>query len=65
MVTTWLCNVTGDAITVSGERYANTYCLVIRIADGQLREMTEYIDTALVDRVLRPPAWQGAGESDS
>jgi len=45
----------GDATTVSGERYANTYCFVIRIAGGQLREMTEYMDTALVERVLRPP----------
>ena|ERR1700742_2890636 len=55
----------GDATTVSGERYANTYCFVIRMADGQLREMTEYMDTALVDRVLRPPARQSTGESDS
>jgi ketosteroid isomerase-like protein len=45
----------GDATTVAGERYANTYCFVIRIADGQLRELTEYMDTALVDRVLQPP----------
>ena len=50
----------GDETTVSGERYANTYCLVIRMADGQLREMTEYMDTALVERVLQPPAWRGA-----
>jgi hypothetical protein len=53
----------GDATAVSGERYANTYCFVIRMADGHLREMTDYMDTALVDRVLRPPAWQSAGES--
>jgi ketosteroid isomerase-like protein len=46
----------GDATTVSGERYANTYCLVIRLAAGQLREMTEYMDTALVERVLQPPS---------
>jgi uncharacterized protein len=46
----------GDATTVSGERYANSYCFVIRMADGQLRELTEYMDTALVERVLRPPA---------
>ena len=39
----------------SGERYANTYCLVIRLAPGQLREMTEYMDTAFVERVLQPP----------
>jgi hypothetical protein len=55
----------GDATTVFGKRYANTYCFVIRLADGQLREMTEYMDTALVDRVLRPPAWQSVGESSS
>jgi uncharacterized protein len=45
----------GDATTISGERYANTYCLVMRVAEGQLREMTEYMDTALVERVLKPP----------
>jgi uncharacterized protein len=45
----------GDATTVSGERYANTYCLVIRVEAGRLREMTEYMDTALVERVLQPP----------
>ena len=45
----------GDATTVTGERYANTYCFVIRLADGKLKELTEYMDTALVDRVLRPP----------
>jgi len=46
----------GDAMTISGERYANTYCFVIRMADGRMREMTEYMDTALVERVLKPPA---------
>ena len=46
----------GAATTVSSERYANTYCLVIWMAHGQLREMTEYCDTALIERVLRPPA---------
>lgn len=35
----------GDATTVSGERYANTYCFVIRMQDGQLRELTEYMVT--------------------
>jgi ketosteroid isomerase-like protein len=46
----------GDATTISGERYANTYCFVIRMVDGRLKEMTEYMDTALVERVLKPPA---------
>jgi uncharacterized protein len=48
----------GDAMTVSGERYANTYCWVIRMAAGKLRELTEYMDTALVDRVLQAPEWR-------
>ena len=45
----------GDATTISGEKYCNTYCFVIRVADGQLKELTEYMDTALVERVLKPP----------
>jgi uncharacterized protein len=45
----------GDATTVSGEPYRNSYCMVIHMADGKMRELTEYMDTALVDRVLRPP----------
>jgi ketosteroid isomerase-like protein len=45
----------GDATTISGERYANTYCFIIRMAAGQMCEMTEYMDTALVERVLKPP----------
>jgi uncharacterized protein len=46
----------GDATTLAGERYANSYCFVMRLEGGKLREITEYMDTALVDRVLRPPA---------
>lgn len=46
----------GDATTLSGKRYANTYCFVIRVENGKLRELTEYMDTALVDRVLQPPS---------
>ncbi len=45
----------GDAMTVSGQHYANTYCFVIHMADGKLHELTEYMDTALVERVLGPP----------
>jgi uncharacterized protein (TIGR02246 family) len=45
----------GDATTLSGEQYANSYCFVIRVENGKLRELTEYMDTALVDRVLQPP----------
>lgn len=51
----------GNATTLSGERYANTYCFVIRLENGMFRELTEYMDTALVERVLRPPQARGAG----
>jgi len=53
------CN--GDATTLSGQRYANTYCLVIRVDNGMLQELTEYMDTALVERVLQPPPNREAG----
>jgi ketosteroid isomerase-like protein len=45
----------GDAVTIAGEPYRNSYCFVINMAAGQMREITEYMDTALVERVLRPP----------
>ena len=48
----------GEATTRSGKRYANSYCFLIRVADGQLKELTEYMDTALVERVLEPPPWR-------
>ncbi|MBR1166878.1 nuclear transport factor 2 family protein [Bradyrhizobium sp. DASA03005] len=48
----------GNATTLAGELYANTYCFVIRMTDGKLRELTEYMDTTLVGRVLRPPGNQ-------
>jgi ketosteroid isomerase-like protein len=45
----------GSSETKSGERYDNAYCYVCRFDDGKLRELVEYLDTALVDRVLDPP----------
>jgi ketosteroid isomerase-like protein len=50
----------GDATTLSGQRYANTYCFVIRVENGMMKELTEYMDTALVERVLEPPPWRRA-----
>lgn len=36
-----------------GDDYNNAYCNVIRFdAAGQMRELTEYMDTALCQRVL-------------
>jgi len=42
----------GDVILKSGDRYDNTYCYVLRFDDGRVREITEYMDTDLVRRVL-------------
>jgi ketosteroid isomerase-like protein len=42
----------GKVNTVSGDPYNNTYCWVCRIENGQLQELTEYMDTALVNSVL-------------
>ena len=45
---------TGDAETVEGRRYDNTYCWVVRFRDGRLIELTEYMDTQLVIDALGP-----------
>ncbi|RTL71809.1 MAG: nuclear transport factor 2 family protein [Hyphomicrobiales bacterium] len=45
----------GRVATKSGDRYDNKYCYVIRMAGGKMVELTEYMDTALADRVLAPP----------
>ena len=42
----------GQATAVTGLAYDNTYCIVARIVDGQIREMTDYVDTELITRVL-------------
>lgn len=44
----------GANTTVDGDAYENRYCFVIRVEDGELAELTEYMDTALVERVLGP-----------
>jgi uncharacterized protein len=45
----------GRVITKAGPAYNNSYCYVIRMQDGKMQELTEYLDTALVDAVLAPP----------
>ncbi len=43
----------GRSVTrVAGERYDNTYCLVLRFRGDLIEDWVEYLDTALVDRVL-------------
>jgi ketosteroid isomerase-like protein len=46
----------GDNTTRSGEPYRNTYCFVFEFKDGEIRAITEYADTALINAVLGPPA---------
>jgi ketosteroid isomerase-like protein len=47
----------GEVTTKRGLPYNNDYCFVIRMRDGQLVELTEYFDSALVNRALEPPPW--------
>jgi uncharacterized protein len=45
----------GSVTTKSGKPYNNSYCWVCRIADGKLKEITEYMDTELAATVLGEP----------
>jgi ketosteroid isomerase-like protein len=49
----------GRNLTRDGQPYHNTYCNVLRLEAGKLKEWTEYCDTALVDRVLGHPRASG------
>jgi len=44
----------GDNVTKTGLRYDNQYCLVFRIENGKSKEIREYCDSTLVERVLGP-----------
>jgi ketosteroid isomerase-like protein len=44
----------GDNVTKAGVRYDNDYCMVWRIENGRIKEIREYCDSALVERVLGP-----------
>jgi ketosteroid isomerase-like protein len=44
----------GHNVTKSGTRYDNAYCFIVRLVDGKIRELTEYMDTALANAVLDP-----------
>lgn len=49
----------GAVTTKAGEPYDNAYCYVFRLDGGRITEIVEYMDTALVERVLRVPAAVG------
>ena len=42
----------GEAPTVHGTTYANNYCFIFRLRDGQIVDVREYMDTKLADAVL-------------
>src|SRR5436190_16334788 len=46
----------GRVTTIRGDSYHNTYCYIFRVAGDRLIEVIEHCDTALVERVLDPPA---------
>lgn len=45
----------GHVNTKSGKPYNNSYCYVCRLEDGRLKELTDYLDTALVVAALGDP----------
>jgi len=47
-----VAQTSGTAETMNGIPYNNTYCQVIRIRDGQIVDVKEYMDTALIDSVF-------------
>ena len=49
---TVVAQTSGTAETLDGVAYNNTYCQVMRIRDGQIAAVMEYMDTALIDAVF-------------
>jgi ketosteroid isomerase-like protein len=43
----------GQGRAKSGEPYNNSYCIVCRIVDGEIHEMTDYVDTELITKALQ------------
>ena len=49
-----VAQTSGTAETQNGVAYNNTYCQVMQIRNGQIANVMEYMDTALVDAVFGP-----------
>lgn len=47
-----VAQTSGTAEAVDGTPYNNTYCQVIQIRNGQIANVKEYMDTALIDSVF-------------
>jgi ketosteroid isomerase-like protein len=46
----------GRVRTKAGKAYNNRYCYVCRMEGGQMKELMEYLDTALVSSALEAPS---------
>ena len=44
--------ISGEAIHASGETYDNQYHFLLRIKDGKILELKEYMDTQLAAKIL-------------
>ncbi|MDO8398170.1 MAG: nuclear transport factor 2 family protein [Bradyrhizobium sp.] len=44
----------GDNVTKAGLRYDQQYCMVYRIENGRIKQIKEYCDSTMVERVLGP-----------
>ena len=44
--------ISGEAIHTSGETYNNQYHFLLRIKDGKILELKEYMDTQLAAKIL-------------
>lgn len=44
--------MTAEAAAKSGKRYDQTYCQLFRIADGEIAELYEYLDTVVVEDAI-------------
>lgn len=42
----------GESMTKSGKAYNNTYAQVFRLENGKVQQVTEYLDTELVNEVF-------------
>ena len=43
--------------TKTGNRYDNEYCFVIKLENGKIKQIKEYLDSALVEKAMGP--WPG------
>ena len=49
---TVVAQTSGKAETLDGTPYNNTYCQVMRIRNGKIAAVKEYMDTSLIDAVF-------------